>query len=293
MKRKLAVLLVILAFLFAACAVDTASQNDANSVKAEQVTLSEMEKVIQQKGYTFTVGDTGLAKYSIDQLCGFNNEISEQMRALADEPETPMLEALRLPGVFNLQSKCTPIRNQGSCGSCWAFACVASVEGVQKWKYNRNYDLSEQWLVSCNNKGWGCNGGNVIFSMMKNGTPLESCFPYVAKDVPCKNSCPKYAGFSGYSYVSNNVNSIKNAIYKYGPVFTSVYVDYYFQRYTGGVFNRNASGQNNHAVALVGWDDNKGAWRLRNSWGSGWGESGYMWIKYGVQGIGRSTYNIR
>jgi cathepsin L len=65
-----------------------------------------------------------------------------------------------------------------------------------------------------------------------------------------------------------------------------VYVDYYFQCYTGGVFNSSNQGNVNHFVTLCGWDDTRGAWRLKNTWGTGWGESGYMWIAYGCHDVG-------
>jgi cathepsin L len=93
------------------------------------------------------------------------------------------------------------------------------------------------------------------------------------------------------------VDKIKQAIQTYGPVAAAVYVGSYFQSYTGGVFDKNESSnggfcgcsapsQVNHAIVLIGWDDSKQAWLLRNSWGPGWGESGYMWIKYGASQVG-------
>lgn len=77
--------------------------------------------------------------------------------------------------------------------------------------------------------------------------------------------------------------------YQYDPVTTGIAVDSYFQSYTGGVFNYNYTGEVNHGINLVGWDDNKGAWILKNSWGTGWGENGYMYIKYGVSRVGKAA----
>jgi cathepsin L len=79
---------------------------------------------------------------------------------------------------------------------------------------------------------------------------------------------------------------LKEAIVTHGPVTASVFVEEAFQSYSGGVFDQNAPGRSNHAIVIVGWDDARGAWHLRNSWGNGWGEDGYMWIKYGAQQIG-------
>ena len=238
---------------------------------------------------TYEVDESQLSNYTIDQLCGFQMPSEELFRSTLNdlgESRGP------LPGKFNWQNQITPIRNQGSCGSCWAFGSVAVVEGAVRIFDNKSVNLSEQWLNNCNNKGWGCRGGLAAFYMMKNGSVMESCMPYTAKDGKCKSGCAKNYPFKSYASLSNNVANLKNAIYNYGPIFVSVYVDKNFQRYKSGVFNGKAQGTNNHAVNLVGWDDSKGAWRMRNSWGTGWGEKGYMWIKYGSQGIGKSAYYI-
>ena len=81
---------------------------------------------------------------------------------------------------------------------------------------------------------------------------------------------------------------IKNAIYTYGAVAAAVYVGTPFQYYTSGVFNdcRRRPKSPNHAIQLVGWDDAKGAWLMKNSWGTGWGENGFMWIAYGCDNVG-------
>jgi len=89
------------------------------------------------------------------------------------------------------------------------------------------------------------------------------------------------------------VAALKQALVDHGPLFTTICVGNAFQSYSSGVFETNESSTcplgNNHAVVLVGWDDSlgtNGAWRMRNSWSTGWGESGYMWIGYGISGIG-------
>ena len=83
-----------------------------------------------------------------------------------------------------------------------------------------------------------------------------------------------------------STTAIKNAIYTYGPISVEVAVDSYFEAYSGGVFNANTASYINHAVVLVGWDDTNGCWIMKNSWGTGWGESGYMRIAYGCDLIG-------
>lgn len=217
-----------------------------------------------------------------------------------------------LPATFNWASsdnylgapKLTPIRNQGSCGSCWAFATVAAFEGNIYIKDNVSRDLSEQFLVSCNTDGWGCSGGwwghkyhydTTIPGDANPGAVYESAFPYVAYDAPCHAPYARPYRLNNWFYVGSqwsipSVEAIKNAIYNYGPVSVAVCAGPVFSSYSGGIYSTNessyCSGGINHAVALVGWNDAENTWIMRNSWGTGWGESGYMRILRGVSNIG-------
>jgi len=190
----------------------------------------------------------------------------------------------------------TPIKDQKSCGSCWAFSMTAEVETTALRLTGVTYDLSEQYVLNCTSWLWGCSGGNFNYKTFKSpdGARAESCLPYVAKKGSCVKTCPVVYQITNWAYVGNSssvpsVDAIKNAIYTYGGVGAAVYVDSYWQAYTSGCFNGTASGSCNHAIQLVGWDDSKctgGAWLLKNSWGTGWGEAGFMWIQYGSQKAG-------
>ncbi len=220
--------------------------------------------------------------------------------------------AAALPATFNWATsdnylgapKLTPIRNQGSCGSCWAFSTVAAFEGNIYIKDNLSRDLSEQFLVSCNTDGWGCSGGwwahdyhqwKTVPNDPNPGAVYESTFPYVAYDAPCNAPYARPYRLNNWFYVGSpwtipSVDAIKNAIYTYGPVSVAVCAGSVFQSYRGGIYSTNESsycnGGINHAVNLVGWNDAENTWILRNSWGTGWGESGYMRIARGVSNIG-------
>ena len=222
--------------------------------------------------------------------------------------EYEMVKGVALPAAFNWRDlgKTTSIKNQGSCGSCWAFATMGCYEGMIKVQFGDYFntlahpDLSEQWLVDCHPQ-WSCSGGWEAFDLIisNHGAVTEGCYPYVAMNQTCRSSnCSYYyPDIEDYYYVANNVADIKNAIYTNGPVFTTVKagINSFFQYPAGGeVYTNDYSGSSvDHAVVLCGWDDNKGqngAWLLKNSWGTGWGYSGYMWIAYNANNVGKYTY---
>lgn len=193
----------------------------------------------------------------------------------------------------------TPVKDQASCGSCWAFAAVGELESMVKIYGEVELDLSEQQCVSCLTPGSGCQGyySEACFDLFRTkGAIKEECMPYQANDTePCiQNQCQKWAKLSGYIAIPNNVNSIKQALLN-GPVKSGMAVEDTFFSYTGGCYNRPYF-EPNHAVLIVGWDDTmcggQGAWIVKNSWGPGWGENGYYYIRYGLCMIGSDATQV-
>jgi C1A family cysteine protease len=202
-----------------------------------------------------------------------------------------------LPAAFSwlAQGKMTPCKNQGSCGSCWAFAACGSFEGVIKIRDGVTRDLSEQWFVNCETNGYNCSGGwcpNKMFQTY--GAVYEKDVPYKGANGTCASSYTYHEKIKSFKQIATSptVDQIKQAIHTYGPVWVAVTVGSNFNAYKTGVLTKTDAGSVNHAVVLCGWDDATGSWVLRNSWGTGWGENqGYMRIKYGVCSIGyRATY---
>jgi C1A family cysteine protease len=199
---------------------------------------------------------------------------------------------------------CTPVRDQGNCGSCWAFGTVGPLEQAILIKDGLSKDLAEQYLVSCNTDGWSCSGGwwahdyhewKYAAAEPGPGAVYEADFPYTATNAACNPPHTHYETIADWVYIGNDhsvpsTDAIKQAILDHGPVSAAVCVNTAFQSYTGGVFNSTRLCLSiNHAIVLTGWDDSKGAWRLRNSWGPDWGEDGYMWIAYGRNYVGYSA----
>lgn len=225
------------------------------------------------------------------------------------------LQATQLPASYSLLAlgKTTPVRDQGSCGSCWAFGTVGVMESaLMVQKGAAATDLSEQFLISCNQDGYGCGGGywfahdyhtdELGRQQSSVGAVLEANMPYSASNGSCKVVDAHPYRQSAWFFVGGNwtvtpsQQQIKEAIYRYGPVGASVCVGPAFQNYRGGVFAKNEasscggnSWSTNHAVVIVGWNDADNTWLIRNSWGSWWGEQGYMRIQRGISNLGSAA----
>lgn len=191
------------------------------------------------------------------------------------------------------------VKNQGHCGSCWAFAasevlsdrlCIESQGKVVA-------NLSPQDLVSCDYLNFGCNGGNPVLSWITlrfKGVVKESCWPYQSGDghVP---SCPWFSSncadgstwtkfYAKNFYLFGSIQEIKENIYAKGPVETGFMVYADFMNYSKGIYVRNSNDfLGGHAVKVVGWGVEGGVnyWVVQNSWGSSWGEGGFFRIKEG------------
>lgn len=279
----------------------------ANPALAEEETQEErierIRREIAARGETWTAGRTwpgSLPEEEREKLLGFSPPPPE---AAARVPVRSFEDAADLPTAFDWRGLegTTGVRNQGGCGSCWAFAAVAQLESHVRIFDSRVLDLSEQAIVDCNTWGAGCGGGwmgaayDVFISY---GAVAEECVPYEASDsYPCtQGSCGPLARIADYTYIPNVVAQIKQAVYEIGPVTTGFYVHDNFYNYTGGCWSADYSEAPNHGMLIVGWDDTAcggdGAWIVKNSWGPNWGLDGYCYIRYGVCGVGSSAYQI-
>lgn len=182
----------------------------------------------------------------------------------------------------------TPVKNQGQCGSCWAFSTVASLEG-QHYKATQNLvSLSEQNLVDCSHKGnQGCNGGlmDTAFQYIKDngGIDTEESYPYVGKNGQCHFSAADVgATVTGFTDLpKGDENAMKNAVATVGPIAVAIDASHYsFQLYSHGVYDeaKCSSRSLDHGVTVVGYGAENGSdyWLVKNSWGTGWGEKGYI-----------------
>ncbi len=264
--------------------------------------LAALRSEAEAKGWTFEVGYTTAMDFATEEITGLKPpdnflDLAKQQNTIAEtlkEPKPLSLgDCVASAAKFNWadHNGVTGVRDQGNCGSCWAFATHGAFEGSYAILNNTLIDSSEQDTLDCSGAG-SCGGGWWAYQyLIDTGSADESDYQYVAQQGACKSDVNRPYKAVAWGYVDDTreiptVDALKKALCEYGPLGVAVEVTSAFKAYRSGVFNENATGDVNHGVNLVGWDDSKQAWRIKNSWGNGWGESGYMWIAYGSNQIG-------
>lgn len=182
----------------------------------------------------------------------------------------------------------TSVKDQGQCGSCWTFSATGSAEGAWAISTGKLVDLSEQQLVDCatgvSYGSHGCSGGQMEGAdkyLIQNGQCSLASYPYTAKDGSCK-SCTPVAHFSSCSDVKPNDQVSLKAAVAMQPVSVAIEADTrYFQSYKSGILTSAECGTKlDHGVLAVGYGSENGQkyWIVKNSWGTSWGEGGYVRI---------------
>ncbi|KAK3009727.1 hypothetical protein RJ639_013069 [Escallonia herrerae] len=228
----------------------------------------------------------------------------KRLKLPADARKAPILPTDDLPDDFDWREHgaVTPVKNQGSCGSCWSFSTAGALEGAHYLSTGELVSLSEQQLVDCDHEcdpaerdscDSGCNGGLMTnafeYTLRVGGLQREVDYPYTGNDRgPCKFNKDKVAAsVSNFSVVSIDEDQIAANLVKNGPLAVGINAAF-MQTYIGKVSCPYICGRNlDHGVLLVGYGSagyapirfkNKPFWILKNSWGENWGESGYYKI---------------
>ncbi|MBI5778633.1 MAG: carboxypeptidase regulatory-like domain-containing protein, partial [Planctomycetes bacterium] len=279
-KISVAVLLFILAMFFS-----VKSHAAANE-------LNEIKNAISGKNGRWTAGETSFTRLTPDERRSRLGTIipSKGAEKVMSVPTAVLPTRVDWRNYGGYGSYVTPVKEQGACAGCWAFAPTAALESsvlISRNTPGADIDLSEQVATSCSGVG-SCVGGFIDYfsDFIRNvGLPDESCYPYIAADGSCSNACMNWTSntykISDWYRVNSNLDAIKYALYNKGPLVAtmSVYTDFLY--YTSGVYSYawgNLEGY--HSALIVGYDDAGQYFIVKSSWGADWGEAGYSRISY-------------
>lgn len=202
-----------------------------------------------------------------------------------------------LPSTYDLRDFgwISPVKDQGDCGVCWTFATMGCLESRLLKLGIGEFDLSEQNLRTCHGyvqTDGSCSGGNLTMSanyFQRGAGPfLETEDSYTtAPSATCQSLATPQAYIPSNLELPKDPSTIKEELLNNGAIYTNMYYDDMYYNQANNTYYNNGIASTNHAVLLAGWDDNKvtdaptpGAWLIKNSWGTWWGDDGYFWISY-------------
>merc|ERR1712198_188016 len=303
-QLEMKVLIVLAAALVATQALDLDSEWESFKIKYGKSLLTDQEHDIRKNIFaanlkfiekhnaehalglhTFTVGINQFADLTneefVKQFTGFaaSEDLPESsVEIIGDRPESIDWRA---------RGAVTPVKNQGQCGSCWAFSTTGTIEGAHFRKTGQLVSLSEQNLMDCSRKNYGCNGGlpysALEFTIRNGGIDTEESYPYEMRQGYCRyNENNIGAKISqAKKIVQGSEEDLQNALGSIGPISVAIDASHYsFQLYHSGVYHEPYCSpyRLDHGVLAVGYGTENGQdyYIVKNSWGPQWGLGGYI-----------------
>jgi len=257
------------------------------AIFAENLQKIQQHNAEEAKGlHTFTLGVNKFADMTSEEFVAYYNGFRPEVQGDSNVVDIEV-ESLPESVDWRTEGYVTPVKNQGSCGSCWAFSATGSMEGAYFKKTGKLVSLSEQNLVDCDHVDNGCHGGLPInafhFVIKQGGIDSEASYPYKGRRGQCnfdKNNVA--ATMTSYGTVkSQSEEDLQKAVATVGPVSVGIDASHFsFQLYHKGVYHSMfcSSTRLDHGVLVAGYGTEGGHdyWLVKNSWGAGWGEHGYI-----------------
>ncbi|KAM7492177.1 hypothetical protein LguiA_035098 [Lonicera macranthoides] len=272
---------------------DSIDKNQRFKIFQENVQLIDSFNKANNKPYKLAVNE--FADLTNEEFKSSRNKLKRRVCS-TDNISFKYENVTAVPTTMDWRKKgaVTPVKDQGQCGCCWAFSAVAAMEGITQLKTGKLISLSEQELVDCDTSGedQGCGGGlmdNAFdFIQQNHGLSTEANYPYQGVDGTCNTNkeANHAAKITGHEDVPANSESALLKAVANQPI--SVAIDAGgsdFQFYSSGVFTGECGTELDHGVTAVGYgtsEDGTKYWLVKNSWGTSWGEEGYIRMQRGV-----------
>jgi len=280
--------------------------NSIPSISVNSIYMDQYHKFIQKNNKDFSYHHFLIFKNNMEYIDSFHDDLYElEINEFTDvtmlknnliKKRSPIIYEntfdefdIDIPDSVNWVEKdvITKVKDQGQCGSCYAFSATGSMEGIYAIKNNHLRNISEQEIVDCSGAegNQGCFGGlmNQVFQYVidNNGVCSEQEYPYDADQDQCNDKCQNIVQISNYKNITqNNETILMNAVAQQ-PVSVAIQANLpSFQFYSHGIYNDSqCTGELDHGVLVVGYgvdDNNVSYWLIKNSWGPNWGENGYI-----------------
>jgi len=279
------------------------TSNDGNHFTHMLSNFANNDDIIEthnaNKGNTYELGHNHFSHMSFDEFktyvrLGLQERTEETVADYVLEAPKD-LSALPASVDWSTKGAVTGVKDQGNCGSCWSFSATGALEGAYEIKYGTLVSFSEQNLVSCDTIDSACNGGLMdnAFSWTKTngGLCTESGYPYTSGTTgqkgACATTCTKNSAVTPKSFtdVAKNSDSALMTAIAQQPVSIAIQANQpAFQSYKSGVLTGTCGSNLDHGVLAVGygtWTDGTDYYKVKNSWGTSWGMSGYILIQRG------------
>ena len=291
--------------------IDIEDNNHFGHVFANWLNNDKFIEITNSQNLSYTLGHNSFSGYNLEEfglLMGFKNSDTIKLRG---SENIIRIESSDVLEVYPLNvdwrgSGVTPVKDQGQCGSCWSFSTTGALESAYYNKFNNLVSFSEQQLVDCDNlknggRGdRGCNGGLMdnafTFIQKYGGLCTEETYPYVSgttkTEGTCQKTCQLVSGSKITSFVDikpDSDDAMMTALVKQ-TVSVAIEADSMdFQLYKSGVFTGKCGTNLDHGVLLVGYTPD--AYILKNSWGTSWGDHGYIYLGKGNDPATGKPYN--
>jgi cathepsin F len=255
--------------------------------KMNAAKIAKMNAETKARGYGATFGFGKFADWSEREQKSLNGVLKNKEVTITEKRAHKVGANPTTPIDWVAKGKTTKVKDQQQCGSCWAFSATETVESALLMAGKTVQPLAPQEIVDCDSNDQGCGGGYpqeaIGWIKQQGGQDTEACYPYTATDGTCASSqCTPFTNIKQVIPIGTSEAETYTGLAKYGPL--SICADASsWSNYEGGILTADQCGSDvDHAIQLTGYSPNQGGyWIVRNSWGTDWGQQGFIWLQYG------------